>query len=249
MITSYCIPHDLYRYDLEEPQNKWSSDYHNIEYVYEDASKELKFKNQIGAFFFYDDKSQARLTGEVGARRLKRNELWLTKTSLISDTPLLDLRMHYSNLGFPIPHTTPLQVICRLEEIGIKILNDSFHKYMNVYGEKIPFSDIRSKYEEIIILDNKDNTSLKEDLEKLKLAGDVNGFFNNRIGYLGQLLSDFSNGIHFKEMLISKGFKGYIFEEETFLHKPTFCVFDSGNLEQPISEKIILPVSVQALNK
>jgi len=56
-------------------------------------------------------------------------------------------------------------------------------------------------------------------------------FFEWRVGYTGQLLTDFSNGVAFKQQLQAKEYEGYLFMEEK--DYPTICIFESGKLNAP----------------
>ena len=53
---------------------------------------------------------------------------------------------------------------------------------------------------------------------------------NNQLAYACQGLTDFSNGIIFKDILEEKGFDGYIFQETD---AKTFCLFNSHKLSLP----------------
>ena len=75
----------LYRYDLTEPPKEgWSQEYKSPIYCWDDAGP----KNEIGAFFFFDNKREAI---EVGNNALVQKEnmikrynpdlsIWITKT-------------------------------------------------------------------------------------------------------------------------------------------------------------------------
>lgn len=59
----------LYRYDVIEPaKREWSEDYKSPIYCWDDAGP----KNDIGAFFFFDNKSEAIEVGK-NALVLKEN--------------------------------------------------------------------------------------------------------------------------------------------------------------------------------
>ena len=62
-------------------------------------------------------------------------------------------------------------------------------------------------------------------------AAKIDDFFQWRVGYTGQLMTDFGNGVPFKRQLTEKGFGGYTFMEEKYV--PTICLFDSCKLTTP----------------
>lgn len=238
MVNSYTEKQELWRYDLTEPPSDWDMDYHNVEYMYPNAPDSFKLKNQINAFFFYEDKSQAFLTGSRAAQNRGLKQFWLTQTTIIPTLSLLDLRKHKFTPGIERHHDFPLQVIARLEEIGIHIISDSYLKFNDINGNVHPFSCLKSDFNRIMELDIIGDLSMCEIKEKLKLADNINTFFLNKPGYLGQLLTDFSNGPLFKSEILSRGWDGYMFEEEYLTKRATLCIFDSHKLTKPRKELV-----------
>ncbi len=80
----------------------------------------------------------------------------------------------------------------------------------------------------------------RDHCEIINTTNEIGQFFhgNHRIDYFGQLLTDFTNGIVFKDMLLSKGYDGYIFRESH--DSPTYCILDSDALSKPIHQEIEL---------
>ncbi len=76
---------------------------------------------------------------------------------------------------------------------------------------------------------------------KITLANDFNEFFRHskswNLAYLGQLLTDFKNGIGFKNFLERINCAGYIFEETP--GNPTYCILYSHHLSNP--QKTLTP--------
>ena len=68
---------------------------------------------------------------------------------------------------------------------------------------------------------------------------------NDHVGYLSQLLTDYSNGFHFKSMLQENGYEGYIFNETNNLFPAkgtdSICVFLSRKINSPSCKKLDLP--------
>ena len=69
-------------------------------------------------------------------------------------------------------------------------------------------------------------------------ANKINEFFFNHPPLFGQLLTDFDNGIYFKEMLINQGFEGYAFMEE--FASDTYCLLCSDKISAPIHNEIFI---------
>lgn len=229
MIQAFTQPYQLWRYDVSVPPDEWDTGYRSIEYTYPDALESLRYKNQINAAYFYDDKLQAFLTGMTAAKNQKQDNFWLTSTYILPTTNLLDLRFHYYKTE-KVPHQTPLMIINRLYHIGIDVLTDEYLRYDGKNGNITPLSYLKSSFEGINELDEIRDKSIHQMSQVSHLVDEFNTFFHNSIGFVGQLLTDFSNGPKFKAALQARNIDGYIFEEEAYTHKPTYCIFDYGNL-------------------
>lgn len=235
MIQTFTQPYQLWRYDVSEPPDKWDANYRSIEYTYPDAMESLRYKNKISAAYFYDDKLQAFLTGMTAAKNQRQDNFWLTSACLMPTVNLLDLRFHHQKTE-KVPHMTPLMIINRLSHIGIDVLTDEYLRYDGINGNVTSLSYIKSTFEEIRVLDALRHKTESQSSKIIILANEFNAFFHNKIGYVGQLLTDFNNGHKFKAALQTRNIDGYIFEEEEHMHKPTFCIFDYGNLSAPHRE-------------
>lgn len=229
LVNTYKRAVHLHRYDVECPPEDWNTDFKNQEYIYSEECVDLRIKNRIGAFFFFDNKGTAYCTGTIAAKKLNLKRIWLTETSIAKEIQLLDFS-HFENIS---------SLLLVFEEIGFDVLTDRFHKF-NPIGACKSFVEIRPLVEHIRQLDAKPDKTDRDHSEILNIANEIGQFFygNHRIDYLGQLLSDFTNGIVFKEMLLSKGYNGYIFRESH--DSPTYCILNSDALSKPIHQEIEL---------
>lgn len=231
MVNSYSIPGamKLFRYDVECPPNKWNTNFKNKEYVYSDDCEDLRIKNSIGAFFFFENKATAYSTGCLAAQKNGCNNIWLTETSIIKEIQLLD----FSNLEFIS------SILLAFDELGFDVLTDKFHKF-SALGACKNLCELRPLVNKLKQLKDIPQKSDRIVCEISMLAGKIGDFFygNHRIDYFGQLLTDFSNGECFKEMLLSRGYDGYIFRESH--DSPTYCIFNPAVLSDPIQQEIQL---------
>lgn len=209
----------LYRYCLgTDVPNEWSSDYHSPEYHSDDYGE----KNQIGAFFFYPNEETTRKVLGVAVRKSEeRGETYerntITRCTAIDDISLLDLT----------GCDRPVQMLNILHHEGIDVLTAGFVRHLN---EKASFDTIRGYHQ--FIKDNENTEDRFIILDKVNYAAKIDDFFLWRVGYTGQLLTDFGNGVPFKRGLQSKGYEGYQFMEEKFT--PTICILEADKLSVPI---------------
>lgn len=200
----------LFRYWLgSNCPNQWDGNIHSIEY---DFAK-YGHKNQIGAFFFYDNETTARqvLSAAIDKQKKKGNQIigaTITTTVVTKEVRLLDLE---NGIG------TCTQMLTCLYELGIDVVTDDFYNY--AAGKR--FSSVREQFMKLYNSDWR---------EKSGAADTVDSFFYNP-PFLGQSLTDFGNGQFFKTLLQEKGFDGYVFME--VFSSNTYCLFSSENLSAP----------------
>lgn len=209
----------LFRYCLgDNMPSEWTIQYHSPEY----HSSIYGEKNQIGAFFFYRDETTARnvLSAAVEksvqqGRCYDRNTI--TSCDTTADINLLDLTRC----------DRPVQILNILYDNGIDVLSTDFSKYLD---DIIPFNTIRGYHKYIMDNEGNEDWIIKSDMNEY--GNKIDQFFQWRVGYIGQLMTDFKNGFAFKEQLLTKGYEGYLFMEEK--SSPTICIFDSSKLSAPI---------------
>lgn len=214
---------NLYRYNLgNDIPEEWSTEYHSPEY----HSDEYGDKNQIGAFFFYPDEDTAhnvlRAAIEKAAKQGK-NYLnnTLTCCQTIADINILNLT----------GCDRPVQMLNILHDEGIDVLTSDFSRHLNGVQS---FEDIRGYHQ--YIMDNENTNDIFVKYEMNDYAAKIDNFFQWLVGYTGQVLTDFENGIPFKRQLEEKGYEGYQFMEEKSC--PTICLFNSSKLTSPIHQMV-----------
>jgi hypothetical protein len=209
----------LYRYCLgDNAPAVWSKDYFSPEYNYPKYGR----KNQIGAFFFYLDEQTARnVLGQALKNSSKRGESYpqntITTCETIEDISLLDIT----------GCDRPIKILNVLYDAKIDVLTNDFVRHL--YGD-VPFDVIRAYHQ--FIMEHENDNEVHISREKINYAAKIDDFFQFLVGYTGQLLTDFGNGVHFKRLLLEKGYEGYQFMEES--SSPTICIFDSSKLSSPI---------------
>lgn len=221
----------LYRYDLSQPLDEWSMDFHNPEYTFDCGNK-----NQFGGFFFFDSESQAENTGRKAVERYKDRDfegLWITKSQTTFNSEFLDLR----------GYMTITAILCDFHQNGINIFNNSFHEFY--YKDKKSFVDLMRPIELLCdITSNPDWSNNREADKQVKsIIKFVETYFvdNDAPGILGQCLTDFENGIAFKAVLEENNFEGYVFNEANgMIGTDTFCFLSSDKLSLPQNRMVEL---------
>lgn len=201
----------LYRYNIGiDIPSYWSSKYVNPEYIYPNLGR----KNQIGAFFFFNNEIASKKTLLQAINKMKEKgsiyeKATITSCSTQSQVCLLDLSK-FDDCA---------KIIYYLCEQGIDILSDNFISQQR----KCSFIKLQKYFE---LLSDNNQTIKQEGINK------INEFFYYRPHFLCQTLTDFSNGEYFKTKLKEKGYEGYIFNENP--DSNTFCFFNSDKLTPPI---------------
>lgn len=213
----------LYRYDLTEPPKDWSNDFH--EYIYGGI-----FKNQIGAYFFFDKEDNCASTCKNETKF--NGEYYLTKCETQKDVNLLDLCYDEVRIMLEV-----------LYHKGIDICLSSLFTYAT--GERSPLYNISNEYQRYMELVDMKDKNPKEISETFQLRDKITQYIckgNFNFKYFGQLLTDFENGSIFKDLLVRKGYEGYIFFEDKYrdCEVKTYCFFDNSVLTSPCCKKITL---------
>ena len=202
----------LFRYDLSEPPVNWSPDYKSIEYS--SKNKGGGCKNMANNFFFYSNEVVTKNTAVVAMSKLAEKEYWLTSTKTSRNLNLLCLcgRDTFCNL-------------LKLHESGINIFTDDFSFY---FGKEEKLSILKEPFEEWHKCD-------VFDIErKIELRNRLIQPFENSncpFGLLGQVLTDYENGIAFTKLLTERGYDGYVFDESVGGH--TICLINKVVIGSP----------------
>ena len=235
-LKDYILPlgEKLYRYDIKEPPKEWSTDFKNPEYVCSDAG----IKNQIGAFFFFNSYHQAVKTAYCAIKKSVNiaKGIWITECTTRRHIKLLDLR----DICFCI------ELLAAFDKAGYPVLTDNFKSWK---GESFADMQISIRSIEDIILENSLWATNQEYAKKIGIvAAEMERVLqipNDHVGYLSQLLTDYSNGFHFKSMLQENGYEGYIFNETNNLFPAkgadSISVFLSRKINSPSCKKLDLP--------
>jgi len=215
----------IYRYDIVSTPKEWSDDYKNLEYAHcvIDGYK----KNHVGFFFFFDNQQVTENTATVACNKYDKKEYALTECILNSNLKLLDLT-GCANTSL---------MIMKLKEAGIDILTDDYHIY--THPDCPPLTILKEPFEYIL---GESTSPLDRSIALIqKYNNTINGYLNP-IGYpysiLGQTVSDYANGIKFKEELIAHGYDGYCFDESIGGH--TICLLNSTTMSKPSKMHIVL---------
>lgn len=212
----------LYRYDLEKPPIDWDPSYKNLEY--RDINIDGHSKNEGSLNFFFTDEQSTILTANQALKKFPAYKgFYLTKTQLVKDLRLLDITGCKS----------ALLMFQKLIVSQIDVFNE---KYLLYDGVKSNFSILRDPVYYNLALNcnpidrevekiEENSKYIRESIEKYEQFG----YYPFTL--LGQLLTDYSNGVHFKQALQNKGFEGYSFDETIGAH--TVCLFDTEVLTPP----------------
>ncbi|BDC06858.1 hypothetical protein [Phocaeicola vulgatus] len=227
MIEEYIIPklrlepgYKLYRYDLCAPPTEWCSDFHNPEYG--------NSKNQAGLFFFFNSQSQAINTGYSACNRYKdRNysQFWITQTELTAPVLLLDLRKYIAITGLLAAFYASDIDIFSLTVSGSVDDSNKLSLFKDQICEFVAIVEDKNWY-----LDAKKNEKVNSFILKIEKFYVDYEF----VGLFGQRLTDFHNGLIFKQILQQKGYDGYIFNESNNAQgSDTICLLSSVQLSSP----------------
>lgn len=218
----------LYRYDVVEPPKEgWETSYKSPIYIWDYEGP----KNEIGAFFLFDNKKGALDIGKIVLDRkddfLKsfnpQLSIWLTETTITKDIQMLDLTECKDVVDMYIT----------LWKEHINVFRSDFYKFDRFLGSK-PLSQL---LDDVSFLAN-GNTDDRSKRETCKC--NIYNFYDTyddkmQLSFACQELTDFSNGSIFKMILENKGLDGYIFKESK---ANTFCFFNSNCLAPPKTREL-----------
>ena len=202
----------LYRYDISQPLDKWSDDFHSLEYTYPD-----KYKNQFGGYFFFRSEKHAQ---KIARKSLIKNNIsqkgyWVTHAKVQKTLRLLNL----------LEYQTITAVFLEFFENNFDIFTEEFlvNPGVKVSPKMMVFKDmLQQAYLSMKNKKSKDNLLISPDIELLKQQVESHYQSNLNIGYLGQVLTDFENGLLFKQLLLDNNFEGYVFNEAIYCGEHTY---------------------------
>lgn len=214
----------FYRYDISsEPLPKdWDDTLKSIEY----SNTAFGPKNQVGFFFFYDNQETAESVGRIAINRTNSTRsMIITSCQIVEDINLLDLTK-YDGVLLDVQSDHPLTLLNILKSYGINVLTEGFHRYNT---DVIPFSSLADDFSLVHQPVTNDLIQIKN---RINAATRINEFFYDCIPFLGQSLSDFANGLTFRDILENHEYDGYLFLEEP--SSPTYCLFRKNKLGKPV---------------
>ena len=218
--------YELFRYDLAEPPNVWTTEFHNPQYCSNNGIK----KNQAGNFFFFNSKYMAKMTG-LKALRVNSNKgfdkLWISQCKTTSNIKLLDISMH--------THISALLLDFYLSNINIfteKLKATGFESDKNnLYTFR---NHVKRFYEVILEANYPNNQDSNKEIDTFIKYIESYYCDNLNIGLFTQRLTDFDNGSVFRKILQEKKYEGYIFNESNHNEgSDTICLFSSDKLTSP----------------
>jgi hypothetical protein len=215
------LKNTLFRYDIVKPPIDWSTDFKNPEYVFEGIGN----KNKAGLFFFTDCESVAEDFGREALKRnhVTSNEYYLTSLDLLRPLKLID----FSN------SINMYQMFCLLEDEGIDVLTPDFRIYESNTCKKT-FEEFKIKIDKA----NSESNTLKKAgiINSLTFNGAINN--NHAMSILGQKLTDFDNGLAFKELILKSklDIDGYRWSEDYYNRGYSYCILNSDKLGQKNTE-------------
>lgn len=213
----------LYRYDLGDCHPaEWSICHPNPEYL----TKQYGPKNQIGAFFFFDKESTAKQVLSQAVVNQEKKGINYSKGTITScevtdSIVLLDLETDLIGCS---------NIISVLYELDLNVISNKFYNFQ----KKQPFEQLKEAIS---------NLYSDQPLIKLSAANEINEFFCSCPPYLGQLLTDFKNGIAFKALLEMQGYEGYVFMEQ--FSSNTYCLLSSDKISPPRHQIIDIDTNME----
>lgn len=217
MVLNKCVT--FYRYDLQNPPDNWDSNFRNFEYNFDCIGA----KNKSNFLFFTDSKEIAVELGVIASKNNNMDSFYITSCKTVGSLNILD----FSN-----SHNI-YQMLCVLHNVGINVLIKDFMLYDN---------DFCSKQENTFELLKSDFENAEKEIDSIKKAKLVmnlkhpNSDFED-VGLLGQLLTDFENGICFRKLLKEKKIDGYRWREFKDNRGFSYCLLYSDCLTSPIKEE------------
>ncbi|WP_119790728.1 hypothetical protein [Flavobacterium anhuiense] len=209
---------DLFRYDLQVPPKNWGSEFFNEEYFFEG----LGHKNKAKLYFFTDSPAIANSLGQTACCEKECEYYYLPTLRTTEPLRLIDFSRCISIF----------QMLCTLQDLNIDVLTDQFRTFEN----ENTFLQLRTIFE---------NISQEPDTQKkisliYSLKVHSQGQYSD-VGLFGQRLTDFENGIKFRQIIkeIYPDADGYIWREFNDPRGLSYCLFDSEKLSEKLSISLI----------
>ena len=213
----------LYRYDLEEPPVEWSVEHYNPEYVYCNRKKNMFYGN-----FFFNSEYMARKTAQVAITRSKNfyEGAWITDCKLTTHLHLLD----FTTYNF-ITEVLYDFYVSKIDVLNEEFTCDGCENSMSLINLRNIVELYCRTFSNLTAFQNDYFNSIsKRCIKELE----NNYIDNSYVGFFLQRLSDFNNGISFKQLLQDNNYDGFIFNESNHLPgTDTICIFSPQYLTLP----------------
>ena len=209
----------LYRYDLVEPPNEWSKSHKSIEKNYYNESEH---KNKADLFFFTDSLAIAKDLGKNAAINNDKVIYFLTSLNEFNSTiKIIDFSDCYNIY----------QMLCLLSDINIDVLSNRFQTFEGTQT----FESLKSIFESV---ESESDIDKKRKLFYQLKVHSSRSF--DDISLFGQRLTDFENGIIFKDLVKLKypDVDGYKWQEFKDKRGYTYCFFDCDKLPDKTTIKV-----------
>ena len=209
----------LYRCDLVEPPIEWSKSIKSIEKNYNNG---LEPKNKADLFFFTDSLAIANDLGRNAAIENNKNLYFLTSLSEFNcPVKVIDFSNSYNIY----------QMLWLLSEIDIDVLSNKFQTFEGSND----LESLKPIFDSVEL--EKDSNKKKNLVYQLKIHS-LRSF--DDISLFGQRLTDFENGIIFKEIVKLKypDVDGYKWQEFKDKRGYTYCFFDCDKLPEKSTVKV-----------
>lgn len=203
-------PNFLYRSDLNQPPKQFETTFNNPKY----QDSQLGNKNQAGLFFFTDSSDIANCLAQNECVERKFNNYYLTTISIIQPLSLIDFTNSFNIY----------QMLCVLTDLGLNVLTSDFKTFEGMQDFK-SLEPIFNSAEAAI-----EPVQKFDDIQQIKIHS--NSTYDN-VGLFGQRLTDFQNGVHFKQIVTKQypNVNGYIWREFGDERGYSYCLFNSDKLE------------------
>lgn len=207
----------IFRYDLDEPPCCWDINYKSKEY---NSNRFQHPKNMAGNFFFFSNEDVTKNTAlEALKRQVNQQMYWFTTAKVNRDLILLNL------CGGNV-----FQNILKMHELGLDIFSDNL-KFYHIKDMK-SFSDLKEPFFEFKdYIKGCQIDDIERATELIKIIESPFRIEGCPFGLLGQILTDFENGLFFCKLLEDRGYDGYVFDESKGGH--TICLRRDVVTENP----------------
>ncbi|MDD3686208.1 MAG: hypothetical protein PHE56_05515 [Bacteroidales bacterium] len=209
MIITIDAGLNLARYDLcENTPDNWDARNHAncTEYSNLDG---IHNKNKESFYFFFDNKHTCDDLANLGCKKKKLSQYWLTETKTKMQIKIIDFS-----------HCKCIHDVLEI----IDVLN------MDVYNNSMKLNGLKNG-ENV-----RDFSELKYHTRSRRIFNHCPELIE--VSWFGQLLTDFDNGTYFKKILKGLNLDGYRWCENFNPYSLTYCLLDDTKLDSLQKERL-----------